>query len=477
MDVSAATLNGETKMKLDDVLTQATACRQSNQPAEALRLLDEALKEYPDFFPALRMKAVFLLELERFPEAVQCCDAALLSGGNDFFSLARGMAFMKLEQEPEALEAFSRALDQNPRNTEALRMKLSILLRTGQMKESLACFDEVLARCPDLAYAREGRNRLLLSMGGTEAVNPSASQQFHGVVSSDLAVAIRKGRELVLAKKKKEAVAWFDELIAKNPASDQLLVEKGIAVSWAVFSGAEISLYDPADVHAALRCFEQAATLNPRCINAYVMQGRLYNEVLDFNAAHASLDKALAIDPNWVPALLNKAMTCAEAARFGEAIEYCDRCLRMSPGNTDARNLRARYTYEAKKSGTQEPLQGVNFREQFSVSRTPQPHARSGQPAPAAGASDIDIFHERFTRCCGRATDGSIRVEPDCLRELVMENPDIARRYLAGCCSEPSIPRRSLELVSSIGILIQVAYGDSGPLERILQRLQEIKGK
>jgi len=58
-----------------------------------------------------------------------------------------------------------------------------------------------------------------------------------------------------------------------------------------------------------------------------------------------------------------------------------------------------------------------------------------------------------------------------------MENPDIARRYLAGCCSEPSIPRRSLELVSSIGILIQVAYGDSGPLERILQRLQEIKGK
>jgi hypothetical protein len=84
VDVSAATLNGETKMKLDDVLTQATACRQSNQPAEALRLLDEALKEYPDFFPALRMKAVFLLELERFPEAVRCCDAALLSGGTIF---------------------------------------------------------------------------------------------------------------------------------------------------------------------------------------------------------------------------------------------------------------------------------------------------------------------------------------------------------------------------------------------------------
>jgi len=358
-------LNGETKMKLDDILTQATACRQSNQPAEALRLLDEALKEYPEFFPALKMKAVTLLELERFPEVVRCCDSALAAGGDDFLSLARGMAFLKLGQEREALEAFSRALEQNPRNPDALRMKLSILLRTGQMKESLACFDEVLARCPDFAYAREGRNRLLLSMGVEEAGNPNASRQYNSVVSNDLVAAIRKGRELALAKKKKEAVAWFDDLIAKNPASDQLLVEKGVAVSLEVFSGEKISMLDPADVHTALRCFEQAAALNPRCINAYVMQGRLYNEVLDFDEAHASLDKALAIDPTWFPALLVKAMTCAEAARFKEAIAYCDRCLRINPGNADARILRERYTEYTKKTMTQEPLRGINFRHQF----------------------------------------------------------------------------------------------------------------
>ena len=68
-------------------------------------------------------------------------------------------------------------------------------------------------------------------------------------------------------------------------------------------------------------------------------------------------------------------------------------------------------------------------------------------------------------------------MEPDCLKELVEENPDRARQYMTWCCSDPAIPVRSLELVSSIGMVIQLVYGDSGPLDRILQQLRERRGK
>lgn len=423
----------------------------------------------------LYSRAPDLMKAGRYKEALACCDEALAVGDEEGLHMIRGTSLWALDRYEEALDSFARVIRKNPGNVQAHYMRGIIFEYTCRKDEGLAEYSEALRIYPEHALAREGKARLQSS---------SAAGPAKGSGDADLMGAIRRGRELVLAGKKKEAVRYFNDLIVRYPSSDQLYVEKGVALSGSAGTG-NITAYNPDDVHEALRCYDKAAALNPRCINAFIQQGLLYYEMLDFTEAHASLDKALAIDARSISALKVKAMTFAEAARFGEAVEYCDRCLRLDGTLADIRRLREQYAAELNKRGKQEPLPGINFQKQFPESKkaqqpSPVPsQAQNAAPAPVVqnSTAGLDTFHNRFFLCCGKANDGRVLVEPDCLRELVVKNPDLARRYMTWCCSDPTIPVRNLELVSSIGMVIQVVYGDSGPLDRILQQLRERRGK
>jgi len=470
-----STLSEPERKKQKALVDQADACLQKKQFGEAFRLLEEARKSEPRSLRLLGMKASLLQMMGRYAEALACCDEALAVGDEEGLHMIRGTSLWALDRYEEALDSFALIIRKNPGNAQAHYMRGVIFEYTCRKEEGLAEYSEALRIYPEHALAREGKARLQSS---------SAAGPAKGSDDADLMDAIRRGRELVLSGKKKEAAAWFDDLIAKNPVIDQLWVEKGIALGAPVRVG-NMTSHNPDDVHEALRCYDKAAALNPRCINAFIQQGLLYYEILDFTEAHASLDKALAIDARSISALKVKAMTFAEAARFGEAVEYCDRCLRLDGTLADIRRLREQYAAELNKHGKQEPLPGINFHKQFPESKKAQQpsfvpsQAQNAAPAPVVQnlAAELDTFHNRFARCCGRANDGRVLVEPDCLKELVEENPDRARQYMTWCCSDPAIPVRSLELVSSIGMVIQLVYGDSGPLDRILQQLRERRGK
>ena len=63
--------------------------------------------------------------------------------------------------------------------------------------------------------------------------------------------------------------------------------------------------------------------------NALIGLGK-YNEVIPF------LDKALAINPNFVAALNNKGLALASLGRYNESIPFFDKALTINPNSVNA---------------------------------------------------------------------------------------------------------------------------------------------
>jgi tetratricopeptide (TPR) repeat protein len=451
----------------------------------------------------------------RIGEALKCFNEAIrLNDKNGLALMHKAMILCGTDRYEESIGFFDLAIRANPDLAESWGGKAIALAEIGRIDEAIACCDEYLIRDNPLEKIRELRENLatfkkkkgilpavpldynkidtpgILAAPQAAAGSPSASR------AGDLAPAIWQGRKMVLAGKKKEAIHWFEDLIAKYPTSDQLWVEKGIAVSGGVQSG-NLKAFNPDDVHEAIRCFEKAVKINPRCTDAYIQQGMLYYEMLDFTEAHTSLDKALAINPSSIPAMRGKAMTYAEAARFSEAVDYCDRCLKLDNSLTDIRQLRDKYADELKKPRARQALPGICFKEQFHESpKTPIPTtvpkltleqthepitisspAPTPAPEPAKIRFDAELgkFHKYIKGCYKVDEKGKLIVNMEPVLVLVKENPDLARRYVVWCCSDPSLPFKALQILGFIGVAIQMLYNDQKSLDMIEKRAQEFK--
>jgi tetratricopeptide (TPR) repeat protein len=496
---------------------KAQAVFKEKGPDAALPLINQALEFFPKKDNLWVMKGVAVQphienkngkwqigpgDLDRASEALGYFDEAVrLNPKNGLAQMHKALVLQKTARCRESIAVYDLAIRAEPGILHSWTGKAIVLSELGRLDEAIACCDEALVRCDECLRddsSRAGVHKLrtiFASMKKEYGEGPIVQSEFYesvpltpppqnagkavsgppetpGCSNNGLVTAIRKGRELVLAGQKRESVQWFDDLISRYPASDQLWVEKGVAISAAYHAGT-ITINNPDDVYEAIRCYEKAIALNPRCIDACIQQGMLYYEMLDFTEAHASLDKALAINPVSVPALKGKAMTYAEAARFTEAVACCDECLRLDKTREDVRRLRDRYAAELKKPGPQRVFEGISFKKQFPESG--KARAQPPAPEPSGDVFDADIagFHHRFMACCTEEGSAKLTVNMERIMALVKENPDLARRYIIKCCSDNSQPLKAWQMIGFIGVAIQMLYNDPAPLDLIQKRAQE----
>jgi len=96
-------------------------------------------------------RALALQQLNRFPEALACYDAALALRPDHVEALNnRGVALKKLGLLEEARESFDRTLALRPDFAEALRNRGGVLLELKRYQEALADFSRALALKPKL---------------------------------------------------------------------------------------------------------------------------------------------------------------------------------------------------------------------------------------------------------------------------------------------------------------------------------------
>lgn len=143
-------------------ITKAIELSQSNQPVDALALLDETLALAPNNPVVHYERGHILRQLGRFAEGLAAYNfVAEVLPDDPFVHLARSCALADLNDFENALSACDQALALNPNDPTALLHRGKLLLFLAQDQEALNTFDLLLQHDPNAVEAIVLRHRAL----------------------------------------------------------------------------------------------------------------------------------------------------------------------------------------------------------------------------------------------------------------------------------------------------------------------------
>lgn len=102
-----------------------------------------------------------------------------------------------------------------------------------------------------------------------------------------------------------------------------------------------MALHDSEKPEAALACFQKAIEIQPDFIPAWVYQGMVLEQLQRYEEAIASYDQAIQINPNVADLWYNKGATLCKLRRYPEALVCFDKVLEIDPNNAIAQTTRA----------------------------------------------------------------------------------------------------------------------------------------
>ena len=219
--------------------------------AEALELIEEAVRRNGASADALALYGVLLHGAGRREEALASLDAAIAIKPDDASCwYNRGLALRSLSRFADALDSQTRAIALNPNHADAWKNRGLILAELGRRDEAMAAMEKALA------------------------LNPDDAEAWH-----------QRGMALYSLKRHREARESFDKALEINPDHTQALYRRGVT-AW---MGAM-------DYDAAARDLEQAVRLDPDCPYAlgWLLMIRQYGgDWRDFAVTAARIDEGV----------------------------------------------------------------------------------------------------------------------------------------------------------------------------------------
>jgi tetratricopeptide (TPR) repeat protein len=221
-----------------------------------------------------------LISEDKFDEAIEAFNKAIEINPKDGYAISRkGFALVNLGRNEEALEAFNKAIEINPKDDYALSRKGLALVNLGRNEDALEAFNKALEINPKDGYAFSGKGLALVNLGRNE----EAVDVFNKAIEinpKDGYALTSKGITLVNLGRYEEAVDVFNKAIEINPKDGYALTSKGLAL-------VNLGRYEE-----ALDVFNKAIEINPKDGYALTSKGlalvnlRRYEEALDvFNKA------------------------------------------------------------------------------------------------------------------------------------------------------------------------------------------------
>jgi tetratricopeptide (TPR) repeat protein len=112
---------------IDGLMAQATEAMQSGRHAEAIKILDQVVKNKPDFAEGWNRRATVYYLTGDLKKSIADCDEVLKRNPGHFGALSGlGQIYLQLEDEETALKWFRRALEANP-NMLSVEMNIKML--------------------------------------------------------------------------------------------------------------------------------------------------------------------------------------------------------------------------------------------------------------------------------------------------------------------------------------------------------------
>ena len=255
----------------------------------------------------------------------------------------KGNALITLGRYQEALDCFEKILKEDPTNIKALICKSAALLGLEKNEDAMKCCDDVLRINPEHIEAWSNKGSALVNLGKfNEAIE--CFDKGLQIEPEDVGLWINKGIALGLSGRNSEAIECCNKALAIN---DRLLE------AWKCKSAALISL---GQYNEAIECCNKAIQLFPHDPEIYLnrgkalgMSGSYYEAISDYEKfvelasskpkyaekvkeAREIISKIKSMcgeKQEWE--LLEKAKELNNQKRYREAIDYCDKVLKINP--------------------------------------------------------------------------------------------------------------------------------------------------
>ena len=335
---------------------------------KCIDICDEALASEPLLYVPLCFKALCLVRLEKYEEAIIWFDkalqtelpleitpleqkyekATLVYTKPDFEIVIgnKGFCLLQLEKYEEAITCFNKALEINPQNYINLENKGLCLEKLGQIDKAVDNYEKSLILRPindkyydfkdfidkyfGLTYEKNGASDILQRVNKFNNLNEFdiclvILEELLNRENNNLDAKIWKARILQKQEKYPEAIQLFTECLS---------IEKGYAFVWQ-FRGD--CYWKIGDYKNALNDYLQAIELDPTNGVVYDNAAMCYFNVGDHNKAHEFIDKAITLEGAEMH-MIRKAQFFEFQQQKAEALEQYKKTLEHFPHSEYARN-------------------------------------------------------------------------------------------------------------------------------------------
>lgn len=239
----------------------------------------------------------------------------------------RGMILYQREQFPQAIAAFAKAAEQDPRDSESLEMQGVSLFRMGRIQEALPLLEK--ARTGVQAANVDPNYVLALCYADVQRYDDArrafASQ--YGFEGDSAEAHLLAGRLFLRRELRDQAGAEATKALMINPSlplAHELLGEVALARG---------------DTNAAIREFEAERKINPLNPDLYDRLGDAYVRNGQYTEAQEALSRAVLLEPDATGPYVLLGETFLKLKQPIQALHYLARAERMDPANYITHNL------------------------------------------------------------------------------------------------------------------------------------------
>ena len=256
-----------------------------------------------------------------------------------------GHVLFLLGQLDRAMEAYSSAINLNPRNASAYNNRGIVYADKGDLDNAIEHYNTAIKLKPDYAEAYYNRGNAYDNKG---EVDNAIRDYTEAIKRNPDFVEAYSNRGTVYLNKHdvNNAIRDYTEAIKRNPDQAEVYYNRGIAYA------------NKGDLDNAIRDYTEAIKRNPDFVEAYSNRGTAYYNKGDFDNAIRDHTEAIKHRPDLVEAYNNRGNAYAKKGGFEKAIRDHTEAIKLNPELAGAYNNRG--TAYAKNSELDNAINDYN---------------------------------------------------------------------------------------------------------------------
>lgn len=324
--VSPVVTTGISDADMKKNLRMAYGFYEADKLDEANTVYRQILDHNPNHAESLYMMGMIAHKIKRFDVAEKLIPMAIVAPGADspVYYNSLGDVFRDQGKTQLAISAYKKAVDLKPDYMKALNNLGTTYSIERKYKEAFSCYRRILSLDPDHALALYNIGLIYEEQGDVDI----AYQHYLKAIAAkpDLAHAYNSaGNILNDARKYDEARTYFERAIHHNKNY------------WDAYINLGTLLKKGGDIPGAVAIFEAAAALKKNA-QVHATIGELYSLLNQDEKSIISYEKAIEIDPDYVPVLNNLGSLYFNLAQYEKSFLYYERALKIDPNYATSLN-------------------------------------------------------------------------------------------------------------------------------------------